>query len=43
MVDPTGRYELIGIVSWGVGCADARYPGVYTNMAEYVDWVNSKI
>jgi len=34
-----GQPVLTGVVSWGMGCADQGYPGLYANVANYIDWI----
>ena len=43
MTNSDGEYELIGIVSWGYGCAEAGYPGVYSKIHSRLDWFFSYI
>jgi len=40
---PNGTRIQVGITSWGFGCADPNFPGVYSRIASQHEWITSYI
>jgi len=34
---------LTGITSWGISCGVAEFPGIYTGVSTYVDWIQGNL
>ncbi|XP_030060746.1 neurotrypsin-like [Microcaecilia unicolor] len=36
---PSGHWVILGITSWGYGCGQKDYPGVYTKVSKFLPWI----
>lgn len=42
VIQQADRWSQAGIVSFGNGCALARFPGVYTRVSRYQSWIDTE-
>ena len=43
MVEKDGRRVLVGVTSWGFGCGEDGYPGIYARVTSQLGWIQDSI
>ncbi len=41
-INSKSKYIVAGVTSYGYQCAQRNYPGVYTRVSYYLDWINDQ-
>jgi secreted trypsin-like serine protease len=36
-------HYAVGLTSFGIGCGSGNFPGIYTRVSEYIDWIEAKV